>query len=298
MTFRTSKFRSGGHELVYDDYGDPGTDRVLVYIHGLMLDSEINRGIARALADHGHRVVLVDLLGHGRSDKPTHASEYRIDTYTEQVVALLDELDVPTAVLGGMSLGANISLFTASRRPDRVRGLVLEMPVLEWAVPSAALLFAPMVLLVHYARPLVARLSSLVARVPATPSPAVNSFLHAASLPPESMAALLHGILVGPVAPSIEERCAIEAPALILAHRNDLIHPFDDAVNLARQLPNARLERARSPVELRLRPDRLTDVIAAFLDDVWSGDEQGDTSALANASVGMSHDAAERLRAR
>ena len=278
MTFRTSTFRCGGHELVYDDYGDLGAEHVLVYIHGLLLDSEINRGIARALSDRGHRVVLIDLLGHGRSDKPTHASEYRIDTYAQQVVGLLDHLGIPGAVLGGMSLGANVSLFTACRRPDRVRGLVLEMPVLERAVPAAALLFAPMVLLVHYGRPLVARLSSLVARVPSTPVASINSFLHAASTPPDSTAAVLHGILVGPVAPTSEERRSIEAPTLILAHRNDLIHPFDDAVNLAGQLPNAQLERARSPVELRLRPDRLTDVIATFLDDVWSGSEHDDTS--------------------
>ncbi len=278
MTFRTSTFRCGGHELVYDDYGDRGSDQVLVYIHGLMVDSDINRGIAQALADHGHRVVLLDLLGHGRSDKPTHASEYRIDTYTEQVVALLDELEIPAAVLGGMSLGANVSLFTASRQPDRVRGLVLEMPVLERAVPSAALLFAPLVLLVHYGRPVLGPLSALVARVPASPVPALNSLLHAAALPPDSMAALLHGVLVGPVAPTVEERCAIEAPTLILAHRNDLIHPFDDAANLAAQLPDARLERARSPLELRLRPGRLTDVIATFLDEVWRGHDRGESS--------------------
>jgi pimeloyl-ACP methyl ester carboxylesterase len=279
MTFRTSAFRWGGHELVYDDYGDPGSDGVLVYIHGLMLDSEINRGIAQALADRGHRVVLIDLLGHGRSDKPAHASEYRIDTYAEQIVGLLDHLEIPCAVLGGMSLGANVSLFTASRYPDRVGGLVLEMPVLEWAVPTAALLFAPMVLVAHYGRPVVARLSSLLARVPDTPIGPLNSFLHAASLPPDSLAALLHGILVGPVAPTVEERSAIGAPALVLAHRNDLIHPFDDAHNLARQLSNGRLERARSPVELRLRPDRLTDVIAVFLDEIWVGGEQVGTRA-------------------
>src|SRR5512134_172060 len=169
MTFRTSRFMSDGHELVYDDYGDPDSDRVLVYVHGLMLDSEINRGIAGALADCGHRVVLVDLLGHGRSDKPTHASEYRIDTYAEQVVGLLDHLEVPGAVLGGMSLGANVSLFTASRHPERVRGLVLEMPVLEWAVPTAALLFAPTMLAVHYGRPILSRISPLLTRVPDTP---------------------------------------------------------------------------------------------------------------------------------
>ena len=99
MTFRTSTFWCDGHQLVYDDYGDPGSERLLVYIHGLMLDSEINRGIAGALADRGHRVVLLDLLGHGRSDKPVHAAAYRIDTYAEQVVGLLDDQDMPVAGL-------------------------------------------------------------------------------------------------------------------------------------------------------------------------------------------------------
>ena len=158
MSHRTSSFEHDGHRLVYDTYGDEGP--LLVYIHGLLLDSDINRGIADAVASGGHRVVLLDLLGHGRSDRPTHASEYRIDTYADQVVGLLDHLDEPDAVLGGMSLGANVSLFAATRRPDRVRGLVLEMPVLEWAVPTAALLFTPMLLLALYGRP-VMRITSL-----------------------------------------------------------------------------------------------------------------------------------------
>ena len=54
----------------------------------------------------------------------------------------------------------------------------------------------------------------------------------------------------------------------MLGHRNDLIHPFDDAHNLVEQLPRGTLVPARSPLELRLRPDRLTDVIAEFLDDL------------------------------
>ncbi len=168
--FRTSSFTYNGDRLVYDDYGDG--ERLVVYLHGLLIDSEMNRGIARALAAGGNRVVLLDLLGHGRSDKPTHASEYRIDTYADQVFALLDELGVEEAVLGGMSLGANVSLFAASRQPRRVRGLVLEMPVLEWAVPPCAMFFAPLLLLVHYARRPVGWISSLVRMLPATPSDA------------------------------------------------------------------------------------------------------------------------------
>jgi pimeloyl-ACP methyl ester carboxylesterase len=268
VPYRTESFIFNGHRLVYDVYGDEGP--LLVYMHGLLIDSEINRGIADAVAESGHRVVLLDLLGHGRSDKPTHASEYRIDTYAQQVFALLDHLGEPDAVLGGMSLGANVSLFAASQEPERVRGLVLEMPVLEWAVPTAALLFTPMLLMVHYGRSLLRLASSLVSRIPPTPWAPLNSLLHGAAQPPATTAAILHGILVGPVAPTLEERAAIEVPALVLAHRNDLIHPFDDAHNLARQLPNANLVPARSPVELRLRPDRLTDVIRTFLDDLAS----------------------------
>ena len=256
-----------GHRLVYDVYGDG--DRVLLYMHGLLLDSDINRGIAEAVAAQGHRVVLLDLLGHGRSDKPTHAAEYRIDAYADQVFAVLDDLGVSEAALGGMSLGANVSLFAASQHPERVRGLVLEMPVLEWAVPSAAMLFTPLLLLVHYGRGLIRLIGSGVGKLPRLPFDSVNSLLHAASTPPEVMAAILHGVLVGPVAPTQDERARLASPTLVLAHRHDLIHPFSDATALAEQMPHATLVGARSPIELRLRPDRLTDVIVEFTDAVW-----------------------------
>ncbi len=273
--FRTDSFEHRGHRLVYDVYcAEDGGEldrggRVIVYLHGLLLDSELNRGIAQALADRGSNVVLLDLLGHGRSDRPAHASEYRIDSYAEQVIALLDHLGVEKAALGGLSLGANASIFAASAHPDRIRGLVLEMPVMEWAVPAAAMLFVPMLLGAHYGRPVLGALTSLVERVPRTPFGPLNSFLDAGSMPPEIISAVLHGVLVGPVVPTQEQRGAIEVPTLVLAHSNDLIHPFNDARNLAAQLPDARLVQAHSPAELRLRPDRLTEEISDFLADLW-----------------------------
>lgn len=266
--YRTATFTHDGHELVYDVYGKG--ERLLVYMHGLLLDSDLNRGIAEALAGHGNRVVLLDLLGHGRSGRPTHAAEYRIDTYAEQVFALLDHLGADDAVLGGLSLGANVSLFAATQQPERVRGLVLEMPVLEWAVPSAALMFVPLLLAAHYGRRVVGATSRLLSRLPRTPFGPLNSLLQAGALPPELLSSILHGVLVGPVAPTLDQREAIEAPTLVLAHRFDLIHPFDDAVNLAAQVRDGRLVRARSPLELRLQPERLTTEIVSFLDEVWT----------------------------
>lgn len=266
--YQSATFTHRGYELAYYTYGSG--DRLLVYTHGLLLDSDLNRGIAEALANDGNKVVLLDLLGHGNSDHPKHASAYRIDSYATQLFGLLDHLGADQAVLGGLSLGANASLFAASQQPERVRGLVLEMPVMEWAVPSAALAFVPMLLAAHYAKPVLRFTSDLVRRLPRTPVDAFNTLMHAASLPPETLASILHGVLVGPVVPTVEQRKSLEMPTLVLAHSRDLIHPFDDAVNLSEQIPDAQLVRARSPLELRLRPERLTDSITSFLVDTWA----------------------------
>lgn len=260
-------FGEDGHTLVYDLYG-PSAAPLVVYLHGLLLDAELNRGIAQALAEQGYRVALLDLLGHGRSDKPTHASTYRIDSYADQVIGLLDHLGVEKAVLGGISLGANVSLFAATRYPERVQALVLEMPVLERAVPAAAMAFVPMMLAAHYGRSVLNVTSGMVRRLPRTRFGPLNSMLNALSSPPDATSAVLHGVLVGPVAPTQEERRTLAVPTLVLAHRNDLIHPFDDAVGLVARMPNAVLVRARSPLELRLQPRRLTKEIVAFLSGV------------------------------
>jgi alpha-beta hydrolase superfamily lysophospholipase len=53
----------GQYRLSYEVYGSG--DRVLVWMHGLLLDANLSRGLARSLAAKGNRVVLLDLLGHG-----------------------------------------------------------------------------------------------------------------------------------------------------------------------------------------------------------------------------------------
>jgi pimeloyl-ACP methyl ester carboxylesterase len=256
-----------GRRLAYETHGEG--DRLLVLLHGLLMDARLNRGLARALAARGHRVVLLDLLGHGHSDKPRHAAEYRMDVYADQVVGLLDHLRADRAVIGGISLGANVSLHVAAHHPERVQGLVLEMPVLERAVPAAALTFVPTLLAVHYALPLARAVSRVARRLSRTGNDLVGGLLAPLASPPEATAAVLHGILVGPTAPTIDERRGIAAPALVLGHRADLIHPFSDAEALARQLPDARLVGAHNILELRLRPGRLIDEIDRFCVDVW-----------------------------
>lgn len=259
----------GEYRLNYEVYGSG--DRVLVWLHGLLLDASLSRSLARTLAARGNRVILLDLLGHGRSDKPRHASPHRMDLYAEQVLCLLDELALDQVVLGGVSLGTNVSLLTTVRAPERVRGLILEMPVLERAVPAAALVFLPLLLEAHYARPALRLFSRAVCRLPATGFGALDSLIGALASDPDEIAAVLHGVLLGPIAPTVEQRRSITAPALVLGHGIDLIHSLGDAQHLARQLPDARLIRTRTFAELWVQPARLTAEITEFLDRVWAG---------------------------
>jgi pimeloyl-ACP methyl ester carboxylesterase len=261
-------FIHSGHRLNYEVHGEG--DRLVVYLHGILLDAGLNRPMAEALAEAGNRVVLLDLLGHGRSGKPRHASAYRMDVYVDQVLALLDELDADEAVLGGLSLGANVSLLTASEQPERVRALVLEMPVLEMAVPAVAITFVPLLLALHYAATPARVVTRLVGRLPRTGYGPLDSIIEAGSADPDVIAAILHGVLLGPIAPTLEERRAVKVPTLVIGHRADLIHPFNDAEALARTLPAGRLLPARSALELRLRPKRLTTEISDFVADAWA----------------------------
>jgi pimeloyl-ACP methyl ester carboxylesterase len=269
--FEVGEFESGGLRLYYEIHGHG--PRILVYIHGILLDANLNRRLAVDLAAKGNRVILLDLPGHGLSDKPRRASFHRMDTYAHHVVALLDHLGIDKAVIGGVSLGASVALMAAAQSPQRVQGLIIEMPVLEWAVPSAALTFVPMLLAVHFARPMVRAFAGVMRRLPRTGIGALDSVMNTLSNDPVEIAAVLHGVLAGPITPTVDERAAMMMPTLVIGHGSDRIHPFHDAERLALRMPNARLVRANSLFELRVRPERLTNEIANLLDTAWQASE-------------------------
>jgi pimeloyl-ACP methyl ester carboxylesterase len=270
--FSVGRFTSDGIDLYYEIHGHG--PRVFVFMHGILMDSNMNRRLAVDLAARGHRVVLLDLPGHGLSEKPVRASFHRMDTYAEHVVRMLDHLGIDRAAVGGVSLGGNVSLLVAALAPERVQALVIEMPVLEWAVPAAAITFVPMLLAVHFARPLVTRTASVFRRLPRTGIGSLDSIMNTLSNNPGETAAVLHGILAGPITPTVDQRAAIKVPALVIGHQTDHIHPFHDAEQLARRLPNGRLIQANSVLELRMHPERLTNEIERFLTASWQQDQE------------------------
>ncbi len=261
------------HRLSYEVHGQGG--RTVVLLHGLLMDADMNRRLGRSLADHGNRVLLLDLLGHGGSSRPREAAAHRMDLYARQVVALLDELRIDRAVIGGASLGADVALQVAVAAPQRVQGLILEMPVLESGAPVAALTFVPLLLALHYLHPLFRAVAGVTARLPRPSNATLDSLVEILSADPDEAAAVLHGVLLGPVAPTEEQRRAITAPALVIGHRGDPLHPYADARRLARLLPGASLVAARSIAELRCSPQRLTNEITDFVERAWPGEGGG-----------------------
>jgi pimeloyl-ACP methyl ester carboxylesterase len=289
MPHELRSFDDDGLTLSYEVFGKG--DRVLVYLHGILLDSFVNHRLAMDLAEAGFRVILLDLPGHGRSDKPHSVAQHRMDSYARRVVRLLDELGVDKAIVGGVSLGADVTLQLALIAPERLTGMVLEMPVLEQAVPAALLVFAPVLFAASYAAPVVRALLRLARRLPRERMGWLGTALGPIELDPDDIAAVLKGVVVGPVAPTVTERGAIRAPTLVIGHHSDRVHPFGDAATLASQLPDARFVEASSILELRRRPARLTAEIVEFLENAWTigrasrsdrptdADEKGDAAA-------------------
>jgi hypothetical protein len=86
---------------------------------------------------------------------------------------------------------------------------------------------------------------------------------------PKPSASVLQGLFFGRVAPPSSERQQLTQKALVIGHPRDPIHPFSDSDMLLRELPHARLLEAKSILELRISPERLTGEIVRFAAECW-----------------------------
>ena len=276
-----AEFHLDGQRLAYTVYGEGS--RTTVLLPGLLLSQKMQAPLARRLAARGNRVVTLDPLGHGASSRPRDQWRYSISAFAQQTVALLDHLGIDRAVVGGTSLGANITLEVALQAPERLAGMVIEMPVLDNAIAACAAAFTPLLLALKFGEPGMRILARAARAVPRRPVPfLVEVGLDWISQDPGPSAAVLSGVLYGRAAPGHHERSQFQSPALIIGHPRDPVHPFSDAGMLASELPNGRLLNASSILELRVKPARLTNRIAAFVDQCWSAT---DAAAASDAAV-------------
>lgn len=105
-------------------YEATGQGPTLMLSHGYSATSHMWQGQIEALSDD-YQVVVWDVRGHGRSDSPEDALQYSEALTLADMAAILDELGVATAVIGGLSLGGYLSLAFNVEYANRVQALML-----------------------------------------------------------------------------------------------------------------------------------------------------------------------------
>ena len=116
----------------YVDEG-PASGPVVVLLHGQPTWSYLYRTVIPPLVRHGVRVLAPDMIGFGRSDKPTARGDYSVRHHIENLGQLLDQADLREMTLVVQDWGGPIGLGAWRRAPERVRGVVAANTALHTA---------------------------------------------------------------------------------------------------------------------------------------------------------------------
>ena len=214
-------------------YRQAGTGDPVVILHGLMASLEAVAPLADSLSTD-HRIVALDLRGHGRSDKPSDPGAYGHEM-GEDVVRLLDHLGIARAHLVGHSMGAVVSAYVASRHPDRVASASLLAAPFFADSATAVVTLAPVVAELERGGGLQPFIDRFIPEMPDSV---------AAGMSAEMTAANDRGMLIGVMRtfPELgigrEGARAARTPALIVAGSLDTLRVEDRA--LASWWPEAR----------------------------------------------------------
>lgn len=251
-------------EIAYEVTGE-GPPVVLT--HSFLLDRSMWRHQAEALAD-SHRVVSVDLRGHGASG-PAH-QPFSLYDLADDVVAVLDDAGVDSAVWAGLSIGGMLSLRATLRHPERVSALALldthagpEEPLTTLRYRAMAAIFrvvgpGPLLgqLLPLFLSPSTRRerpgvVAELEQRLRALDRPSVSRGVEALVRRDD-----LRGELGG-----------IDVPALVLVGEDDAALPPAYSRELAAGLPEAELEVIPDAGHITTleAPERVTGALTGFL---------------------------------
>lgn len=118
-----------GHRVHYQEFGDPAGP-VLLLIHGFTASTYVWKTTAPLLGEAGFRVIAVDLLGFGYSEKPA-AFDYTINAQARMIARFMNRLGLGRAIIVGSSYGGAVALTLALDYPERVEKLVLSDAVIN-----------------------------------------------------------------------------------------------------------------------------------------------------------------------
>jgi cis-3-alkyl-4-acyloxetan-2-one decarboxylase len=120
--FEPHWFETPDGRMHYVDEG-PRDGRPVVMLHGNPTWGYLYRNFIKGVVEAGHRAIVPDYLGFGRSDKPDREELYTIRRHGERTEALLESLDLHGATVVPQDWGGPIGLYWATRHPERVERL-------------------------------------------------------------------------------------------------------------------------------------------------------------------------------
>lgn len=258
------------HDGITFRYHERGEGLPFVFQHGLGSDGR--QAFELIPSRPRTRLLALDCRAHGETRPLGPVEQIGFAQYAEDLLALLDVLDVEQAVVGGLSLGAGVALAFALRYPERVSGLVLSRPAwLDRPAPANLHPYGQVARLIRTlgpARGHEAFLDSADHRDLAKTHPTSAQSLASQFRERRAAEAVVRLERLPNDAPSRDRRAweGIDVPTLILASREDFIHPFDFAVELARAIRGAALrELTPKAVSVEAHVAETRDAILGFL---------------------------------
>jgi pimeloyl-ACP methyl ester carboxylesterase len=231
--------RRDGLDLVL--HVQEGEGPLVFFQHGLCGDAAQP---ASVFPESG-RLAVLECRGHGAS--PAGPSEaLSIATFTDDIVAAIEQSATPPCIVGGISMGAAIAMRLAVTRPDLVSGLVIARPA--WTTLAAPENMRPNLMVGEIlqqtpsADELPAFLASDMGRMLAAEAPdnlaSLTGFF--AREPRAVTAALLTRISRDGPGVIEAQLASIKVPTLVIGHGEDVVHPMSHARHLASLIPRAR----------------------------------------------------------
>jgi pimeloyl-ACP methyl ester carboxylesterase len=225
----------------YDDQG-PWDGLPVVLVHGHPFNRTLWGPVAKALAAAGYRVIAPDLRGYG--DSSVNPGTVFLSDFADDIAVLLDHLAVERAVIGGVSMGGQITMEFQRRYPQRVRALVLSdtsAPAETEEGKAFRNRLADRLLaegMDGYAGEVIDKMLAAY-NVTALPDVAAHVLGMMRATDPRGAAAALRGRAERP--DYRDTLAAVETPVLIVVGVDDVYTPVSNAEDIHRLIPHATL---------------------------------------------------------
>lgn len=260
-----------GHRLYYYAAGTRGAGEPVLFLHGYPSSSHLWGRVVRAMPA-GHRLIVLDQLGYGRSDRPDGAA-VSVSAHARRALQVLDVLNVPQACVVGHDLGGAVAQWLAVMAPGRITRMAL--------VNSVGLDGWP-----RWRTRIARSLSTVARRLPASLVAGeayaslvrgfadreegrrdLDVFLRPFAQPLGRGALLAHLAAQRPDETSVMDLSAVRVPTTIVHGARDPFVPASLSRRLQRAIPGATLEviadaRHFTPLDA---PDRVAAAVEALL---------------------------------